>query len=196
MRKRFVWLGLILILRASGLAAQANPVKVCIIELDEGYDALRLARQLSSRKLESGAPLVVVAITGKELSAKEEQDLAAPGTPFVRVLATEKNAKDWDAEVERLRCDYNIRVSYHESADSFDSSSLACLPNPAPRSPSIPPSGDRTKVGYELRKAGSRKVIARAVAPPLTVYVRQGRREFNPYILFADQIVKKLNRVN
>jgi len=28
------------------------------------------------------------------------------------------------------------------------------------------------------------------------VFVRQGRRVFNPYSLFADQIAKKLNSIN
>jgi len=52
--------------------------------------------------------------------------------------------------------------------------------------------GDRTMVGYELRKAGAKKMLARAAAPPLTVFVRQERRVFNPYSLFADQIQHQL----
>jgi hypothetical protein len=146
--------------------------------------------------LGSGTPLAVVAITGKVLSAPEEQKLADSGSPFVRVLITEKNARVRSAEIERIGCDYDIRVSYHESADNFDANSPAGIPSSTPGSPRIEPSGDRETVGYELRKSGSKKVLARAIAPPLTVYIRQGRRVFNPYILFADQIVKKLNSAN
>jgi hypothetical protein len=196
MRRRCVWLGFFLVFGVPGIHAQVNPLKVCVSQYDEGKDALRLARELSSRKLGSGTPFAVVAITGKVLAAPEEQKLADQGAPVVRVLLTEKSAKVRSAEIERLGCDYDIQVSYHESADNFDANSPAGIPSPAPGSPRIEPSGDRETVGYELRKTGSKKVIARAVAPPLTVYVRQGRRVFNPYILFADQIVKKLNSVS
>jgi hypothetical protein len=196
MRKRLVWLGFVLIFQTSGLAAQVNPVKVCVSQYDEGYDALRLGRQLSLRKLESGAPLVVAAITGKELSAKEEQDLAAASTPYVRVLVTEKNARVRDAAVERLGCDYIVQVSHEESVNKFDENSPARMQNSSPEH-SIPEQPDiRDRIEYKLRKAGSKKVLARDTERPRTVFVRQRGLVFDPYILFADQIVKKLNRVN
>jgi hypothetical protein len=196
MRKRLVWLGFVLIFEASGLYAQVKPLKVCIYQYDEGYDALRLARQLSSRKLESGAPLAVAAITGKALSSKEEQDLAESSAPFVRVLVTEKNAKVRDAEVERLGCDYDVQVSHDESINKFDKNSPAGMQNSSPEHsiPEQPDMGDR--IEYKLRKAGSKKVLSRDTERPRTVFVRQRRLVFDPYILFADQIVKKLNRVN
>jgi hypothetical protein len=196
MRKRLVWLGFVLIFGASGLYAQVKPLKVCIYQYDEGYDALRLARQLSSRKLESGAPLAVAAITGKELSFKEEQNLAAPSIPFVRVLVTEKNARVWDAELERLGCDYIVQVSNEESINKFDKNFPAGMQNSSPEHsiPEQPDIGDR--IEYKLRKAGSKKVLARDTERPRTVFVRQRGLVFDPYILFADQIVKKLNRVS
>lgn len=195
MRKQGVWLSFILLLPASKLSAQANPLKLCVSQDDEGYDALRLARELSSRKLRSGAPFTMVAITEKALSAEDEHKLADPATPYVRILLTEKAAKARSAKLESLGCDYDIKVRYHESADNFDTNSPAGLPSPSPGLPAIPLSGDRTTVGYELRKAGSKKVLARATAPPQTVFVRQGGRVFNPYSLFADQIVKKLDGI-
>jgi len=171
MRKHCLCLSFILISAASQLSAETNPLKVCVWQDDEGYDAFRLARQLASRKLDSGASLALVVITGKVLGIKEEQRLADPATPFARVVQKEQTAKARSAEVERLGCDYAIMVWYHEGAGRFD----------------------QTSVGYKLRKAGSKKVLAGASAPPFTVFVRQGRWVFDPYLLFANQIVKKLN---
>ena len=192
MRTRRLYVSFFFLFATSGISAQSNPLKICVSQDDEGYDALRLARELSSRKLKNGAAFAVVAITGKVLSAEEEQKLTHPGLPFVRILLTERSAKERSSQIERLGCDYNIKVSYHQSADDFDANSPAGIPSPAAGAPDIPPSGDRTMIGYELRKSGSKKILARASAPPRTVYVRQGRREFNPYPLFANQIVNKL----
>jgi hypothetical protein len=193
MRKHRIWLSFVLLLLASNLSAQANRLKVCVSQDGEGNDALRLARELSARKLDGGPPLTIVAITEKALSAEEEHKLTDSATPFVRILLTEKTAETRSARLESLGCDYNIKVWYHESADNFDANSPAGLPSPSPGLPSVPLSGDRTTVSYELRKAGNKRVLARASAPPLTVFVRQGRRVFNPYSLFADQIIKKFN---
>jgi hypothetical protein len=179
MRAHSLWLSFVLLFAAPQFSAQASPLKVCVSQDGEGYDALQLARELSTRKLQSGASLSMVATTEKALSAEEEHKLTNPETPFVRVLLTEKTAKARSAEVERLGCDYNIKVWFHESLPSLMEGAA--------------PPGDRTTVSYELRKAGSKKVLARAAAPPLTVFVRQERRVFNPYSLFADQILKKLN---
>lgn len=182
---------IILLFAASGLSAQTKPLKVCVSQDGEGRDALRLAQELSSRKLKSGASLAVVVMTGKGISVVPEHNLAHTQS-LVPLLDKTENAR---AEIERLGCDYSIKVWYHESADNFDTNSPAGLPSPFP-GPTIPLSGDRTTVTYELRKAGSKKIVARASAPPLTVYVRQGRRVFNPYQLFANQIVKKLDIAN
>lgn len=188
MRAWSLWLGLILLFETPGLSGQSNPGKVCVSQEDEGYDALRLAQELSSRKLESGASLAVVAITGKALSAEDEKALGLiSGSPFTRALFTEKSGKARSAQLEQLGCGYSIEVWYHERVDIFDPDS-----GPTPGTPV----GNRTRVGYELRKTGNNRVLVRASLPPLTVYVKQGRRVFNPYPLFANQIVKKLDRVS
>jgi hypothetical protein len=165
---------------------------VCVFQDSEGYDAIRLAQQLTSRKLSDGASLAVVAITGKLLDAEWEHYLAAPEMPFTRVLFTNQTAKGRSAESGRLGCDYNIRVWYDEGDYSSNQPANALSPpsevnNPVPL-PSAPP-----MIGYELRRAGREKVLARGSAPPRTVYRKTGRWEFNPYPLFANQIVKKLN---
>jgi hypothetical protein len=187
MRKHHLWLCFILLFAAPELSAQTSLLKVCVSQDGEGYDALRLARELSSRKLESGTPLAVVAMTRKVLSSQEEQELADRTSLFVRVLLKEQTAKARSDEIERLACDYNIQVWHHESAASLDVNGTADNPSTIQGVPET--------VSYELRKAGSKRVLARGLAPPRTVFVRQGRRVFNPYPLFADQIVKKLNSV-
>lgn len=189
MRIYSLWLGFVL-LAASSVFAQSNSLKACISQDGEGSDALRLAGELSSRKLKSGASVIVVATTGKGRSVGGERNLAQTQSRVALLDKTEKAR----AEIEQLRCDYNIKVFYHERlAEIFDANSPADIPGSVSATLGPQPNEDRTTVSYELRKAGSKKILARASAPPLTVYVRQGRRVFNPYSLFADQILKKLD---
>jgi hypothetical protein len=193
MRRHYLWICFILLFETSGLSAQTSPLKICVSQNGDGYDALHLARELSSRKLESGSPITVVAITGKVLSAREERELADQSSPFQRVLLNEKTLKSRTDEIERLGCDYNIQVWRLPGAVAPDVNGTADNPSTAPRVAGGPPTSDSETVSYELRKAGSKKVLARGLAPPMTVFVRQGRRVFSPNSLFADQVVKKLN---
>ena len=167
MRTSSLLLSFTFLFAASARSSQANTVKLCVSQDAEGYDALRLARELSSRKLKSGVSLAVVAITERALPAEEQRNLAYSGTSFARLLLTERSAKAWNAEIERLGCDYNIKIWYHKSVDDFDTNSPAGLPSPMPGASGTQPIGDRAMVGYELRKAGSKKVLARASAPPI-----------------------------
>ena len=201
MRRRSLWLSFILLFPLSELSAQTNPPKVCVFGEAEGYSALRLGRELSSHKLASGASLAVVAITEKALSTEEERRLADPSAPFVRVLLTGRTAKDRSAEINRLACDYDIKVS--SMIDTFGSNSVpqdfqVGLPQttglPPPQDGVDPISHVDDSIHYELRKTGSKKVLASASAPPLTVHGRQKQGVLNPYALFANQIVKTLNR--
>lgn len=195
MRRHSLRLSFLLLFTLSRLCAQTSSPKVCVYEGAEGYDALRLARELSSRKLRSGASLAVVSITGKALSAEAEQVLGlSSGAPFAGVLLKKQTAKAHSAQLEQLGCNYSIQVSYHESADAFDANSPEGIPSPMPGA--SPPIGDRTTVDYLMRKAESKRVLARGSAPPLTVFVKKGRRVFNPYSQFADQVVKKLNDIS
>lgn len=187
MRKQYLWLYFVLLFAAPRLSAQASPLKVCVSQNGDGYDALQLARELSSRKLEAGSPIGVVAITGKALSAQEERELADRSSRFERVVVKEKSLKARSDEIERLGCDYTVQVWHLDGAAAPDVNGTADNPSTAPGVPET--------VSYELRKAGSKKVLARGVAPPRMVFVRQGRRMFDPYPLFADQILKKLNSI-
>lgn len=167
-------LSVILPLAALAVCAQTPSRTVCIMQNDEGYDALRLARQLVSRKLDNGSFLRVATITGKTLPPDEER-LATQGDPFTRVILADNNRKAERTETERLGCDYDVEVWYHESVD-IGGDVPSTVPDSMPAGPS--PIGDRTVVGYELRDAKTDKMLARASAPPRTVYVRQGRRVF------------------
>ncbi|MGH9736097.1 MAG: hypothetical protein ACRD8A_16085 [Candidatus Acidiferrales bacterium] len=145
---------------------------------------------MASRKLDSGSSVDVIAITGKPLPPDEERQAAKQDTQFARVVLADHDRKAKKADAERFGCDYNVKVWYHESLD-VDAGGPSNAPNSMPASP--PPIADRTAVGYELRNARTNRVLARAAAPPRTMYVRQGRRVFDPYPLFANQIIKKLN---
>lgn len=186
-----VWLIFLLLPVAPfSASAQTHSLSVCIAQDAEGYDALRLARQLSSRRLANGDSLSVVVITTKGLPAEEERVLTKQGIPFARVVLKDHTARGLKAENEKLGCDYEIKVWFHENVDDFDTNSPPGIPSPTTDVPLV---GDRTVIGYELRSTQTHKVLARGAAPPLTIYVRQGRRVFNPYPLFANQIMKELN---
>lgn len=109
-------LSIILPLAALAVCAQTPSRTVCIMQNDEGYDALRLARQLVSRKLDNGGFLRVVTITGKTLPPDEER-LAKQGDLFTRVILADNSRKAERTETERLGCDYDVKVWYHESVD-------------------------------------------------------------------------------
>jgi hypothetical protein len=184
-RRTLLAIASMLLWSAPALSAQAPRLKLCIWQDDEGYDALRLSRALSSQYLESGVSLSVVAITAKVLSADEERRLADSAIPFIRVLLTEKSAKERATHIEQLGCEYEIKMFFHESIEMANSGQFGQAPGE-----------DRTTVGYELRKAASKKLLQRSSLPPRTVYTRQGHRVFDPYALFAGQIVKKLDALS
>jgi hypothetical protein len=188
--------GFLLLLASSSLYAQTPTIKLCVFQQDEGRDALQLAQALSRKKLKSGASLAVVGITTKALSPEGERRFTASDPPFVHVLSTQRTAKARSTELESLGCDYNIKVWYHRAAEVFDSTPVPDLsPSPLPVTPGPQPNEDRATVDYELRKASNNKLLVRSSAPPRTIYVKQGRRLFDPYSLFADQIIKKLDRL-
>lgn len=194
MRTDLIRFGVLFLLAASALRGQTRSRTLCVIQSGQGEDALRLARQLAGRKLSGRDTLEVIAITGKTLPADEEHDMTKQSVLFARVILANQTKKAIRAENERLGCDYDVKVWYHESADDFDANAPAGMPSPMANAPD--PMGDRTVVAYELRDTRTNKVLAHAAAPPRTVYVRQGRRVFDPYPLFANQIVKKLDMLN
>ncbi|HXN65398.1 MAG TPA: hypothetical protein VN862_08705 [Candidatus Acidoferrales bacterium] len=191
--KRVVCMAIILMCGASALYAQIS-LKVCISEDAEGYDAIRLAQELSSRKLKDGRSFSIVAITRKSLPSVMEKQLADSHLNVIRVLVADESAKALSAETERLECDYNVKMWFHPSID--DANGPANLPSTTSQSSSEPITpqsvAQRSAVGFELRKTGNGKVLAHASAPPRTAYSKQGR-VFEPSVPFANQIVKAVD---
>lgn len=143
---------------------------------------MSLARQLSSKTLKTGTQLSVVAITRQPLPLELEDGFAQSKPSFARLIQRDMSAKNREAQIEQVGCDYYTKVWRHESMEDITDTPNGPMPN-----------GDRTMIGYELRKDPKAKILMRAMASPMTVYVHQGRRVFNPYVVFADQIVKKLS---
>lgn len=191
MRTDAIRFGVLFLLAASALRGQTRSQTVCVIQTDGGRDALLLARQLAGRKLSGRDTFEVIAITGKSLPPHEEHDTTRQGVSFARVILANQTKKAIRAANARLGCDYDVKVWYHENVDDLDQNAPVGMPSPMANAPD--PMGDRTVVAYELRDTRTNKVLAHAAAPPRTVYVRQGRRVFDPYPLFANQIVKKLD---
>ena len=120
-----------------------------------------------------------MAVTPGGPSPDWERLLTDPQSPIHWVNVAGKKAKEREQEIERLGCDYNIKVWYSASSQMPDDT------HPKPDA-----------VVYEMRKAGSKKVLSRAALPPRTVYASREpeRRQFVPYPIFADEIVKKLSK--
>src|SRR2546429_6062709 len=75
----------------------------------------------------------------------------------------------------KVSCLVLLLTASPEPRAVLNNNTFTLLPSPM-EGAAPPPMDDRTMVGYELRKAGAKKMLARAAAPPLTVFVRQGRR--------------------
>lgn len=192
MRRCLFWLTLNLLSLVTLVGAQTNAVKLCVAQdNNDGYDALRLAQQLWSRKLADGTTLAVTALTVGMPSPEWERRLTDANSPVHWVNVAGKTAKERDQEIARLECDYSVKVWYHESVDDLESNCAAFVPCPMP-GPRPEPTGDQSAVGYELRRFGKGKVLSKGTLPPRTVYGRQGHRMFDPYLVMADKIINKL----
>jgi hypothetical protein len=179
---RRAWPLLLCALLAQELYAQspAAAVTVCFVQTREvhdhyvvsGGDAKALAKEFAGTKLANGAPLVTVELAGL-------------------------GDKDVNPEVERRGCGWVVQVWRHDNVDTNQLSSLPANMDMVPDNPAPapPPIGDRDAILYRLRKAGSDKVLAHGSAPLET---RRGRSTvviFNPYPIFAKQILKKMSQV-
>jgi hypothetical protein len=160
------------------LHAQNSPFHLCIVQVKEGfqgddttqekgYDAIKLAYEVYTRK------------TTKS------------GTAIVATLLYRMPRAEVDAEVDMQQCDYVVELWRHISADD------ASAGLQGPGAPSVPPSGDRDAVEYQLRKPGTHKVLASGSAPIITYSHGGGpgdhRASPSPYSILAEAILKKID---
>ena len=161
------------------LHAQVVPVHICIVQVKEGFqggdttqekgeDAIKLAYELYTRKT------------------------TRSGTTVVATLLYRMPRADVDAEVDMQQCNYVVELWRHISADD------ASAGLEGPGAPYVASSGDRDAVVYQLRKPGTRKVLASGSAPIITKYPRGApgdhRASPSPYPIFAEAILKKIDR--
>jgi hypothetical protein len=167
-----------LFLGAPNLSAQLVPLRICTVQPSEGFgsgppgtapgwggfEAKKLANELATRKLADGTPIQAVAIV-------------------------RKTREDSEAEARRQECPYVVELWYHISVDDIDTNSPAFTPSPPQRGNLA---GDSTEIEYAMSRNDTRKVIARGSAPPAAIH-KSGWRDASPYLIFANQIVAKLN---
>ena len=100
MRRRILCLNLNLFFLASVVSAQTPAVKVCVTQdNDDGYDALRPAQEIASRKLADGTRVGVVAVTPGAPSPDWQRLLTDPQSPIRWVNVAGKKAKERDQEI-------------------------------------------------------------------------------------------------
>lgn len=174
---RSVGVALFILLALLETSVNSQTIRMCTVQPDErfagvilhGTDAKRLAQELSTRKLHDGSPILAIPITG--ISKNET-----------------------GAAVEREGGVYVIELSRHENVDIGTGDVPGTLADSnLPTAPQAAPIGDRDLVAFSLKKIGSNKVIARGIAPPPT-YHRPDHHLTEPYPLFADEILKKIDQ--
>jgi hypothetical protein len=155
--------------QSNAAVGQSNAGRICVVEADSDIGATLLAKQLAGKELHNGSHIVAI-----------------------RIIAADHRLLD--ADVERANCRYTVTMWHHELiSDNPPTDIPSSVPGDPTLSVSMP---DRSVVGYKLRMTGKKKVILAQSAPPLTVYVKQDKRVFNPYVMFANKIVNKLNELN
>lgn len=157
----------------SNLPAQGNSLRICVVQPTDhffgeeikGTDAWKLAPEIAKHTLKNGKPIVAIAVTGR---SREEADVAAA----------------------RQDCRYIVYLWRYEGA------SAASDAEPGLTTPSdgILPVHDADGIQYELSRFEVHKVLLRGFAPPITHYGK-GAYIFSPFPLFANQILKKLNKL-
>jgi len=149
--------------------AQETATRICVVQVKEGFEG-------TSTVQESGAD--AIGLTSELSTRKTKNGLLVPA-----ILLFRMPRKEVDSEVDMQQCGYVVELWRHISAD--DAGTGGAYP--------VEPSGDRDMVEYQLRKAGSRKVLASGAAPPLIVHGPAHWVSPSPYPLIATSIMKKIN---
>ena len=161
---------------APQLPSNVHPVRICTIQPLEGLGSRASALSPSLR----GADAVRLA---DELAKRP----LASGYSIVGLPITKATRSDSENEAKQQHCDYIVELWRHEGFDRNDSA-------PSPGSTgSVSSIHDRDAVLFELSAPSTRKVLLKGSAPPPTIYGRSDH-VFSPYVLFATEIVKKIER--
>ncbi|MGH9865377.1 MAG: hypothetical protein ACRD4H_08185, partial [Candidatus Acidiferrales bacterium] len=129
-----------------------------------GYDATKLAEELSGRALSDGETVEAIVIT-------------------------EQTAKAVSTRAKKEGCRYLVRIWRHGNLNAPDVDPEADAGNRMPRGAIV---YDRDTVDFDLRDVRSRNVVTRGAEPVPTIYAKQGHHLFLPYPLLAKQIIAKL----
>jgi hypothetical protein len=183
-RYRPLMLGTLVLLSAPKLLAQPTPLHLCTVQPSEGlssgpagtqpgwggFEAKKLAKELSTQKLLDGTPIQAIAIV-------------------------RKTRKDSETEAQRQDCPFIIELWDHDIGDMADNNGAPYTPNNVDHPNGVPFHGNPIYNGIEwtMTRSDSRKVIARGYLPSQPHYKGQAINRTLPAL--ATQIADKLNRI-
>lgn len=151
--------------------AQEAPTHICLVQLKQGFQGI------DRSEIGSEAAGLFNVLT----TMKTKNGLPISVTGIRQIPRTEV-----DAEVDKQQCDYVVEVWRHISVDD-----AAAGNDGAPFTPS---SGDRDAVLYQLRRAGTRKVLSSGSAPKKVYHGPTHWSSPSPYPILATAIVKRIDR--
>jgi hypothetical protein len=151
--------------------AQEDPTHICVVQVREGFTGTDMTQ-------EYGLDAIGLINNLTQLKTKN-------GLPIRATSIRQMPRSEVDDEVDKQQCDYVVELWRHISVDG-----AAAGNNGAP---SVPPSGDHDMVEYQLRKAGTRKVLSSGSAPIQIIHGPNHWRSPSPYPILAAAIVKRID---
>jgi hypothetical protein len=151
---------------------QEDPTHVCVVQVKEGFAG-------TDTHQERGVDAVGLITSLTQLKTKN-------GLPIRATSIRQMPRSEVDDEVDKQQCDYVVELWRHISVDDPGAGNYGA--------PYIQPSGDRDMVEYQLRKAGTRKVLSSGSAPTQIIHGRNHWKSPSPYPVLAAAIVKRIDR--
>jgi hypothetical protein len=172
MNQKVLWIVFAALLPSAPLRAQEEPIHICVVQVKQGFAGTDTSQ-------EKGLDAIGLINNLTKLKTKN-------GLPITAILIRQMPRAEVDDEVDKQQCDYVVELWRHISADDAEAGSQGA--------PFVPQSGDHDAIEYQLRKPGTRKVLASGSAPTETYYSRAHRRSPSPYPILAAAILKKIDR--